>query len=237
MPDEGHVVCERCSQRSTDRGRRNLLPRVGSHRQLDRRHQHDRTADRYCPERRETEGCRVGERSPGPVFRNDPRAAALDGGGGASKNGAMTLHVSRIPLGLHPLMAEARRRMRQRRLLVGVLVIALTAGVLGSTLTLRGPSGPVPAGRDSVARTSRVALRVRGQGVLSIGKTRLRCVSQAASEIVCTDTTSVRRGSAVSERPRSGWHFVRWSGACQGASHTCRVHNSRLASVGATFRQ
>jgi hypothetical protein len=38
-----------------------------------------------------------------------------------------------------------------------------------------------------VAGISRLALRVHGQGVLESARPRLRCVSQAAREIVCQE--------------------------------------------------
>jgi hypothetical protein len=159
--------------------------------------------------------------------------AALDHGGGASDNGAMTLPVH-LPISFDPLLAEAKRRMRKRRLLLAVLIVA---SAVSATLALRAP-GTTPAGRNS-APVTRLALRVHGQGVLSVGKTRLRCISQAASEIVCKDTASVRRRSAATlrERPRPGWHFVNWSGACQGARATCHLPRSRVATVAATFHR
>ena len=68
--------------------------------------------------------------------------------GGASDNGAMTAHVPRLPFPLDPLIAEAKRRMRQRRLLLATLIVALAGIGAGATLALRGPGGssPAPAG-------------------------------------------------------------------------------------------
>jgi hypothetical protein len=54
----------------------------------------------------------------------------------------MTAHVPRLPFSLDPLMAEAKRRMRRRRLLGPVVIVMLVGGVAGATLALRGPSGP-----------------------------------------------------------------------------------------------
>jgi len=147
----------------------------------------------------------------------------------------MTVHVPRLPISVDPLIAEAKRRMRKRRVLAAVLIIALA---VGAPLALRTP-GATPAGRNSAGDTSRLALRVHGQGVLSVGTVRLRCISQAASEIVCKGTASVRRRSVTTlrERPRPGWQFVNWSGACRGVSATCRLPNSRIATVAATFHR
>ncbi|HEU5477316.1 MAG TPA: hypothetical protein VFU64_05740 [Gaiellaceae bacterium] len=55
----------------------------------------------------------------------------------------MTFRVSRLPFSLDPLIAEAKRRMRRRRLLVAGLVVALAGGAAGAGLALRG-TGPGP---------------------------------------------------------------------------------------------
>jgi hypothetical protein len=58
----------------------------------------------------------------------------------------MTAHVPRLPFPLDPLIAEAKRRMRRRRLLGAVLILALAGGVTGATFALRG-SGAQPPSR------------------------------------------------------------------------------------------
>lgn len=51
----------------------------------------------------------------------------------------MTAHVSQLPLSLNPLMAEAKRRMRRRRVLAGfVAVLAAGAIAFGIELSSRG---------------------------------------------------------------------------------------------------
>jgi hypothetical protein len=59
----------------------------------------------------------------------------------------MTVRVPRLPFSLDPLMAEARRRARLRRLLVALiaLVVVAAAAVLTVELRGRGPVVPVPA--------------------------------------------------------------------------------------------
>lgn len=53
----------------------------------------------------------------------------------------MTLHARRLPFALDPLIGEAKRRARQRRVL-GALGVLLTAGLaVGLTLALRSPGG------------------------------------------------------------------------------------------------
>jgi hypothetical protein len=58
----------------------------------------------------------------------------------------MTLHVPRLPLSLHPLMAKAKRRERQRRVIVALVVGVVAAGAaLGFELRGLGSVAPVPA--------------------------------------------------------------------------------------------
>lgn len=54
----------------------------------------------------------------------------------------MTVRVSRLPFSVDPLMAEARRRARQRRALVAATVLLLAGLAGGLTLALRSPGGP-----------------------------------------------------------------------------------------------
>lgn len=62
----------------------------------------------------------------------------------------MQQFAPRLPLSLDPLIAEAKRRMRRRRLLVFALAVVLAGGTIGVVLALRGPSHP----RFSVSPTS-----------------------------------------------------------------------------------
>jgi hypothetical protein len=59
----------------------------------------------------------------------------------------MTTHVPRLPLSLDPLIAEAKRRARQRRVLLAlVAVVVVAAGaVVGVELRSLGSVTPVPA--------------------------------------------------------------------------------------------
>jgi hypothetical protein len=43
----------------------------------------------------------------------------------------MTAHIPRLPFSLDPLMAEAKRRARQRRFLSTLVVLALIGGAAG----------------------------------------------------------------------------------------------------------
>jgi hypothetical protein len=59
----------------------------------------------------------------------------------------MTLQVSRICIAVEPLIAEAKRRARQRRLLAALLAVAVGAGIVAaayaSVADRRGGSSPV----------------------------------------------------------------------------------------------
>lgn len=66
----------------------------------------------------------------------------------------MTVHIPRLPFALDPLMAEAKRRARQRRLLIAVFLLALIGGAAGASLALRGPSQRVVGGRAKTASSS-----------------------------------------------------------------------------------
>lgn len=64
----------------------------------------------------------------------------LDGCGGASDTGVMTAHPSEPRFSLDPLIAEAKRRARGRRLLL--LTLAVTVGAAATTFALRSSGRP-----------------------------------------------------------------------------------------------
>src|SRR5215475_12338958 len=59
----------------------------------------------------------------------------------------MTVHIPRLPFSLDPLMAEAKRRARQRRLFVALIAVAVVAAgaALGFELRGLGSATQVPA--------------------------------------------------------------------------------------------
>ena len=120
------------------------------------------------------------------------------------------------------------------RVAIALLALACLAGGTASAV-----SGYGARLSDSGATKPRLTLGIHGQGVVFVGAGRLRCVSQAASNIVCKDTIPFgrKRTVTVRERPRSGWRFVRWSGSCRGASAACQFHIVHLATLTATFRR
>src|ERR1700749_4915055 len=60
----------------------------------------------------------------------------------------MTAHAPRLPVSLDPLVGEAKRRARRRRVALATLTVAAVAA--GLTFGLRVPSGPV-AGQDPLS--------------------------------------------------------------------------------------
>lgn len=64
----------------------------------------------------------------------------------------MTEHASRLPFSLDPLIAEAKRRMRRRRLLRVIAAISLAAAGVGAALALRGPTVTATAKKQSPIR-------------------------------------------------------------------------------------
>ena len=106
---------------------------------------------------------------------------------------------------------------------------AFSAGFSVAVLALTASALPGAA--------SRVTLRTHGQGIVKVGTTSIRCISASATQIVCSGTVTVPRGRYVElrERPKAGWAFSTWTGACRGSESTCRIRVVRPLLVGATF--
>jgi hypothetical protein len=79
----------------------------------------------------------------------------------------MTLHVPRMPVTLDPLIAEAKRRARQRRLLLAVLGTVLAVGAaFGGTLAARSSERPLPAvAAGPTCRTDQLHVSLTAGGV------------------------------------------------------------------------
>ncbi len=107
---------------------------------------------------------------------------------------------------------------------------AVTAAFSLAILALTASAAPGAA--------SRVTLRIQGQGIVTVGKRSIRCISASATQIVCGPApVAVPRGRYVGlrERPKAGWTFSTWTGACRGSASTCRIRVARPLRVGATF--
>lgn len=80
-----------------------------------------------------------------------PSQADLTLAAGASNNGVMTAHGSRLSFSLDPLMAEAKRRARQRRVIVSAA--GLVALALALALFLAFGTGGSGSGKSGAAST------------------------------------------------------------------------------------
>jgi hypothetical protein len=58
----------------------------------------------------------------------------------------MTAYLPRLPFSLDPLMAEAKRRMRKRRVLVAALLVLVAGAAVGVRTVMSSSSGIRPAG-------------------------------------------------------------------------------------------
>lgn len=124
----------------------------------------------------------------------------------------MTLPACRVPFALDPLIAEAKRRARQRRLLVVLALVAASAVVAGLALALGLPGGS-GGGRGSAgpngASSSEAGGRVQAGGVVigqHIGPVR---VEEPKAQIKQTLGLgeSLRLAGASLRRVEHGRHF------------------------------
>jgi hypothetical protein len=104
----------------------------------------------------------------------------------------MMSHASRLPFSLHPLMAEAKRRMRQRRLLLAVSLLVIVGAAVATALAVQAssPSATRPIGRAFVKQPSTEA---GGRPVQGLGPTtEVRFIPSArfAIGIVLTNDAS-----------------------------------------------
>ena len=100
---------------------------------------------------------------------------------GASDDSAMTLHVPGLPFSLDPLIAEAKRRARQRRLLLAAVAVLIAGGSLGAAFAVRSSNGS--PGTVAVRQVSKPAPGVAadcGRGVPGRGFHVFACMSGGA---------------------------------------------------------
>lgn len=101
----------------------------------------------------------------------------LDVCSGASDNGAITLRVPRLPVTFDPLIGEAKRRARRRRVLIVAVLLAAGLGA-GVTLALRSsPSGPASGGPSGAAAGAVARVSDKGIGGVRIGATKAQTVA------------------------------------------------------------
>jgi hypothetical protein len=76
----------------------------------------------------------------------------------------MERHVPPLPFSLDPLIAEAKRRMKRRRVLIAILAVALAGVAAGVALALRGPSAPRYSVGPSITPVARSPVQHIGSG-------------------------------------------------------------------------
>ena len=87
-----------------------------------------------------------------------------------------------------------------------------------------------------VAPAARFTLRVE---ILGHGNGRVRATSGVNCIRICRKTYNSGTRVLLTERPKKGYYFVRWSGACRqyGRRSSCRVVMSQSRSVYAIYRK
>lgn len=90
----------------------------------------------------------------------------------------MTLHAFRLPFGFDPLIAEAKRRMRRRRLLAGAAFLVFALIVAGATFGLgsQGPGGspPGPSGAATGHSIDQGGSDPHANGATALAEMRLK---------------------------------------------------------------
>jgi len=100
----------------------------------------------------------------------------------------MTASASSLPFSLDPLMAEAKRRMRQRRFLIVVVAILVAGGATGSVFALRS--------RSSEPTT----LTFRSPTIVTLTK------AQSGASVICKNARMTTKGRVpAAGQPAHGW--------------------------------
>lgn len=117
--------------------------------------------------------------------------------GEASDTSFIAAHVPHLPFRLDPLITEAKRRVRRRRLLLIAALAGVAALALGLTLALRpgGPATPRTSGAgasgQSVLPKDRLIVLDRSIGPVRLGESR------TSVEKVLGRGTPIRKGDAA----------------------------------------
>jgi hypothetical protein len=107
----------------------------------------------------------------------------LTGRAGASDTSAMTLHMPHLRFSLDPLMAEAKRRARRRRLFLAISVAA--GGVAAVTLALHSGAGPggMPSAKSDVRPPRQTPLPHRVSSIQVIGAGPLSSMTMGVNNV------------------------------------------------------
>ena len=117
----------------------------------------------------------------------------------------MTVRAPRFPFTLDPLMAEAKRRARQRRVLIALAVL-LAALAIGLTFAFRSPGGRSPNGGGLTSGNHSSAERP-GSGPLAVttGMTAKEVLATAGRPLLVDRQNPRNPDCWVYAVNRSGW--------------------------------
>ena len=135
----------------------------------------------------------------------------------------MTLHLPRLPFAIDPLIGEAKRRMRKRRLLVAVLAVALAGGAVGGTFAVRASNG------HRVALGGRPTARFAVSGRAPRGVLVSYADSRSRSRVV--ESGSVPLHAWVSKKGVSFYQFRARLAKPGGGHITCTVRVGTVVKV------
>lgn len=120
----------------------------------------------------------------------------------------MTAHVPRLPFSFDPLMAEAKQRMRRRRVLTASLLVVLGA-ITAIALIVAGPGGPPSSGpgggRPIGAPGEAIEHSFAGRGV---ALTRAAVMPELCDPSACTALLLWGHAKPVYLVPRHGRDFA-----------------------------
>jgi hypothetical protein len=100
----------------------------------------------------------------------------------------MTLHLPRLPVSLDQLIAEAKRRARQRRVLVATAVVLVAGGGAGAAILGSSSSAVAPGSRAS---------RVAGVCGVSLGAVRAGLLPTVAQPLSCAKRMTLAGAGAA----------------------------------------
>jgi hypothetical protein len=106
-------------------------------------------------------------------------------------------------------------------------MLRLAGAALVAALTLLGAAGIASSQSERVH--GEVWVGLKGWGGVKLGKGVLQHRTVSCTRESCPAVNYLTRGARVvlSEKPYTGWKFVRWHGACKGTKTTCTIHISK----------
>jgi thermitase len=149
-------------------------------------------------------------------------ASGLIGNGGTSAAAAAVSAISGLLLSCNPALTPAHVKDILIRTATPYDVDVVARGEVDAYRAVLSSGCPAPAETDAGDRV-RLRLFVQGAGTVS---------RQPAARAYEPGTIVT-----LQAKPRPGWHFAAWRGACGGKRQTCRLMVNRPVTVTAVFRQ